>query len=80
MTDEQLKSLAELVLVNNARITALSEFVNKWAEISLPLFPAESPVSKRALALLSSFEQQEASAKQSEAAMGDARKFFGLKS
>jgi hypothetical protein len=78
MTDKQLKMMAELILVSDARITALTELLNQWIEISLHQFPPGSKASKRALALLSSFEQQEALAKVAEKERKEARKFFGL--
>jgi hypothetical protein len=70
-----LKVLAELVLVCDARITALSDALNLLMEREIDASGNDVP---RANALRSSFEQSEALSRDAEVARAEARKFFGL--
>jgi hypothetical protein len=45
MTDEQLKELARIVLVNDERLTVLSDILNSWIEPGLG--SADSPHADR---------------------------------
>jgi hypothetical protein len=78
MTDEQLKALAELTLINDERLTVLESSLNIWIEISLPMFSKDSAAAKRAGSLISGFEQKEALERDSKAARDQMRKFLGL--
>ena len=78
MTDEQLKTLAELILINEERLTALESRLNLWREISLSLFPKDSAAAQSAGLLISGFEQSEALARDAKIAREQTRKFFGL--
>jgi hypothetical protein len=75
MTDEQLKVLAELVIISDARITALSDSVNLMLEREL-----DEKHFPNANVLRSGIEQSEALSRDAEVARTQARKFFGLDS
>jgi hypothetical protein len=78
MTDEQLKTLAELVLITDERLTVLESRLNNWIEISLSLFPKDSAAAQSAGLLISGFEQSEALERDAKAAREQTREFFGL--
>ena len=75
MTEQQLKVLAELVIVNDARITELSNILHSWIEQAIDASAAAPP---NANALRSYIEQLEALSRDAEVARVEARKFFGL--
>jgi hypothetical protein len=74
MTEEQLRTLAELVLVNDARLTKITAFLMTLTDDLLAVLPPDYD----SIALIHHKEQLAALVQQSEASMDEARKYFGL--
>ena len=75
MTDEQLKVLAELLIVNDSRLTVLSDILNGMLEREIDRGDADAP---NANSVRHHIEQLAALSRDSESARKQAREYFGL--
>jgi hypothetical protein len=74
MTEEQLKTLAEMVLVNDSRLTHIVALYQQLVEDVLPLLPEK----ENAIRLRSELEQLSALVRDADAARPQIRTYFGL--
>lgn len=74
MTEQQLKQLAEIALLNVSIMTRLASGFGELLEQVLPLLP----VKERALSLLSDLEQLQSALTASRESLAQVRKELGL--
>jgi hypothetical protein len=74
MTEEQLKTLADLVLTNDSRLTHLVSLYQQLVESFLPLLPEKEST----ILLVHQLEQLSGAVQASVAARKQARIYFGL--